>query len=184
MESFYPEWRLNAKRTYGADGLLTNARASNTALLLHWGKWPGIFWTAGCGWLVRPFHEHYLYTGDRQFLEKRTVPFLEQVAGGFIRSHASPQLRVLLFKVGEPIEQPFVFANELLGELRPLRKMAQQPVTLLGEIRKQRIGRGRRWPFLILHHGTDWSRNLSVSQERYHAHREATKSVGNNRPIR
>jgi len=80
MESFYPEWRLNAKRTYGADGFLTNARASNTALLLHWGKWPGIFWTAGCGWLVRPFHEHYLYTGDRQFLEKRTVPFLEEVA--------------------------------------------------------------------------------------------------------
>jgi len=44
MESFYPEWRLNAKRTYGADGFLTNARASNTALLLHWGTWPGIFW--------------------------------------------------------------------------------------------------------------------------------------------
>lgn len=80
MESFYPEWRLNAKRTYGADGFLTNARASNTALLLHWGTWPGIFWTGGCGWLVRPFYEHYLYTGDRQFLATRTVPFLEAVA--------------------------------------------------------------------------------------------------------
>lgn len=80
MESFFPEWRLNARRTYGADGFLTNARASNTALLLHWGTWPGIFWTAGCGWLVRPFQEHYLYTGDRRFLAERTVPFLEEVA--------------------------------------------------------------------------------------------------------
>jgi len=80
MESFQPEWRLNARRTYGTDGYLTNARASNTALLLHWGTWPGVFWTAGCGWLVRPFYEHYLYTGDRRFLETRTVPFLEEVA--------------------------------------------------------------------------------------------------------
>jgi len=80
MESFYPEWRLNARRTYGADGFLTNARASNTALLVHWGTWPGIFWTGGCGWLVRPFHEHYEYTGDRKFLGERTVPFLEEVA--------------------------------------------------------------------------------------------------------
>jgi len=31
-------------------------------------------------WLVRPFYEHYLYTGDRQFLEKRTAPFLKEVA--------------------------------------------------------------------------------------------------------
>ena len=53
MESFYPEWRINAKRAYGADGFMTNARASNTALLLHWGTWPCIFWTGGCGWYVK-----------------------------------------------------------------------------------------------------------------------------------
>lgn len=80
MEAFYPEWRLNARRCYGADGFLTNPRASNTALLLHWGRWPGLFWTAGCSWLARPFYQHYLYTGDREFLSRRTVPLLEEVA--------------------------------------------------------------------------------------------------------
>ena len=53
MESYYPEWRLNASRMYGCRGILTNARASNTALLIHWGDWPGNFWTAGCGWWCR-----------------------------------------------------------------------------------------------------------------------------------
>jgi len=80
IEDFYPEWSLNAKRTYGCPGYLTNARASNTALLLHWGKWPGIFWTAGCGWLARFFHDHWQFTGDETFLKERTVPLLKEIA--------------------------------------------------------------------------------------------------------
>ena len=80
MESFYPEWRLNAQRTYGCRGLFTNARASNTALLLHWGRWPGIFWTAGCGWLASLFVEYVDYTGDREFLVRRCLPMLRETA--------------------------------------------------------------------------------------------------------
>jgi hypothetical protein len=79
IEDFYPEWRLNAGRIYGCRGYLTNARASNTALMLHWGKWPGVFWTAGCGWLAHFFDQCAQYTGDREFLAQRTVPFLKEV---------------------------------------------------------------------------------------------------------
>ncbi len=79
MESFYPEWRLNAKRIYGCRGVFTNARASNTALQLHWGTWEGVFWTAGCGWLASFFTDHADYTGDREFLAKRCVPLLKEV---------------------------------------------------------------------------------------------------------
>ena len=80
IEDFYPEWRLNAKRTYGCPGYLTNARASNTALLLHWGKWPGIFWTGGCGWLAHFFYDHWQFTGDETFLKEHTVPLLKEIA--------------------------------------------------------------------------------------------------------
>ena len=80
MESFYPEWRLNAKRIYGCRGVFTNARASNTALELHWGGWQGVFWTAGCGWLASFFSDYADYTGDREFLAKRCVPLLKEIA--------------------------------------------------------------------------------------------------------
>lgn len=79
IEGFYPEWKLNAKRTYGCRGYMTNARASNTALLLHWGKWPGVFWTGGCGWLAHFFYDHWQFSGDETFLKERTVPLLQEV---------------------------------------------------------------------------------------------------------
>jgi alpha-L-fucosidase 2 len=80
MESFYSEWRLNAKRIYGCRGFLTNARASNTALMLHWGKWPGVFWTAGCGWLGSLYSEYADYTGDQAFMANRCLPYLRETA--------------------------------------------------------------------------------------------------------
>lgn len=80
MEDFYPEWRLNARRMYGCRGVLTNARASNTALMLHWGPWAGNFWTAGCGWLASFFTQYADYTGDRDFLAKRCLPLLKETA--------------------------------------------------------------------------------------------------------
>ena len=80
MESYYPEWRLNASRMYGCRGILTNARASNTALLIHWGDWPGNFWTAGCGWLASFFTRYVDYTQDMDFLKERCLPLLKEVA--------------------------------------------------------------------------------------------------------
>jgi hypothetical protein len=80
IESFYPEWRLNAKRIYGCNGFLSNARASNTCLMLHWGTWEGVFWTAGSGWLASFFSQYAETTGDRVFLEKRVVPLLKETA--------------------------------------------------------------------------------------------------------
>jgi hypothetical protein len=80
IEGFYPEWRINAKRIYGCRGYFSNARASNTCLELHWGDWDGVFWTAGSGWLASFFYDYYLYTGDREFLAKRCVPQLKEIA--------------------------------------------------------------------------------------------------------
>lgn len=80
IESFYPEWRLNARRIYGCRGFLSNARASNTCLMLHWGTWPGVFWTAGSGWLASFFCDYADFTGDREFQARRCVPLLKEIA--------------------------------------------------------------------------------------------------------
>ena len=81
IESFVPDCQENARKIYGCHGVLTNSRASNTCLMLHWGNgWPGQFWTGGAGWLAHWFYDHYLYTGDREFLAQRTVPLLKQIA--------------------------------------------------------------------------------------------------------
>lgn len=80
IESYYPEWKINALRMYGCRGVLTNARASNTALLIHWGDWPGNFWTAGCGWLASFFIRYVDYTQDLDFLKERCLPLLKEVA--------------------------------------------------------------------------------------------------------
>ena len=81
MEAFYPEWRINARRLYGCRGVLTNPRASNTALMLHWGdEWPGNTWTAGCGWLASFFAEYADYTADRNFIAQRCIPLLSETA--------------------------------------------------------------------------------------------------------
>jgi hypothetical protein len=80
IESMLPDWRLNARRYYGARGVLACPRTSNNGLLLHWGSWPGVFWTCGAGWMAHWFYDRYLYTGDREFLARRTVPLLKECA--------------------------------------------------------------------------------------------------------
>ena len=81
FESIVPDCRENARKTYGCRGIFLPTRVSNTGLNLHWGNgWPGQFWTCGAGWMARWFYDHYLYTGDRDFLAKRAVPYLREVA--------------------------------------------------------------------------------------------------------
>ena len=77
MESFYPEWRLNANRIYGCRGVLTNTRASNTALDAPLGKMAGRLLGRRLRSAARISSRDYAdYTETRTFLEKRCVPLL------------------------------------------------------------------------------------------------------------
>jgi hypothetical protein len=80
IEGFYPEWRINAKRTYGCRGVFSSSRSSNTGLLLHWGYWDLLFWTAGSGWLAGFFADYAAYADDHEFLAQRCVPLLKEIA--------------------------------------------------------------------------------------------------------
>ncbi len=38
------------------------------------------FWIAGGAWLAQSYYEYYLFTGDKEFLEKRALPFMKKAA--------------------------------------------------------------------------------------------------------
>ena len=80
IEDAIADFRLNARRYYGCRGVLAPTRMSNNGLMLHWGRWNGIWWTAGAGWLVHFFYDYFLHTGDREFLARRVIPLLKEVA--------------------------------------------------------------------------------------------------------
>ncbi len=86
FESHLMDWRTNAKMLFGARGVLAPITSSpNTGLHLHLGPcsgpaWAWECWTAGAGWIASYFYDYYLFTGDREFLAKRAVPLMKEVA--------------------------------------------------------------------------------------------------------
>ena len=82
IESFLPAWRINAQKLFGARGILSQIVASpNTGLHFHYGgRWAWQFWTPGAGWLASYFYDYYRFTGDKDFLAKRAVPLMKEIA--------------------------------------------------------------------------------------------------------
>ena len=86
MESLVPDFRTNAKNIFGMRGthysLMPNKELGVESMYYHAGStatgetWPHPYWLAGGPWCVRPFWDHYLVTGDLDFLRKRVVPAL------------------------------------------------------------------------------------------------------------
>lgn len=76
-ESRVPDWRENAQKVYGCRGILAPISESTHGLIFP-GAWMN--WTAGAGWIAQLFFDYWLFTGDRDFLRKRVIPFLTEVA--------------------------------------------------------------------------------------------------------
>ncbi|MEQ8836362.1 MAG: glycoside hydrolase N-terminal domain-containing protein, partial [Lacipirellulaceae bacterium] len=77
IETLYPDWERNASQLYGARGYM-GAIAHGWRHGLAIAGWQG--WTGAAGWLGAYFWQHYLFTGDEEFLANRVVPLLENVA--------------------------------------------------------------------------------------------------------
>jgi hypothetical protein len=88
MESLYPDYRTNAKNIYGMRGAhysLTPTKDEGVDKMYdHAGSteeiWPHPYWLSAGGWCVRLFWDHYLVTGDLDFLRKRVVPAYQDLA--------------------------------------------------------------------------------------------------------
>ena len=85
MESLAPDFRTNAKNIFGFRGTSyplfpdkgVGARfyyTSSSGI----GIWP--YWISAGGWYARQFWEHYLTTGDTNFLRSRVVPIYKDLA--------------------------------------------------------------------------------------------------------
>jgi alpha-L-fucosidase 2 len=79
IESIVPWLEINAKHHFGARGVVLPSRSTtngyNNALA---GSFAGGFWVAGAAWAAHFFYDYYLYTGDRDFLVRHALPFMEK----------------------------------------------------------------------------------------------------------
>ena len=90
MESLVPDFRTNAKNIFGMRGTkysLTPSKEWGVETMFdHAGStatgetWPHAYWLADGPWCVRPFWDHYLVTGDLDFLRQRVVPAYKDLA--------------------------------------------------------------------------------------------------------
>jgi hypothetical protein len=84
MESLVSDFRANARNIFGMRGTkysLTPSKEWGVETMYdHAGStatgetWPHPYWLGDNPWCVRPFWDHYLVTGDLDFLRKRVVP--------------------------------------------------------------------------------------------------------------
>jgi len=85
MESLAPDYRSNARNIFGLRGAsyplfpdkgvgASFYYTGNSAI----GIWP--YWISAGGWRLRQFWDHYLVTGDVQFLRHRVVPAYKELA--------------------------------------------------------------------------------------------------------
>jgi alpha-L-fucosidase 2 len=85
VEAHREDLRHNARRLYGARGLLTPVHLSTHGRQNHFGpRWCQTFWTAGAAWLSRLYVDYWRYTGDREFLRRRALPFLRETADFYL----------------------------------------------------------------------------------------------------
>jgi alpha-L-fucosidase 2 len=81
IESLVPYLEINAKNMFGARGIVLPSRTTtngfNNALE---SSFAGGFWVAGTPWAAHFFYDYYLYTGDKEFLAKHALPFMEKTA--------------------------------------------------------------------------------------------------------
>jgi alpha-L-fucosidase 2 len=88
MESLVPDFRANAANIYGMRGThyaLTPNQQSGVDTHFDFAAltgeiWPHPYWIPAGGWCVRPFWDHYLVTGDLDFLRNRVVPACKDLA--------------------------------------------------------------------------------------------------------
>jgi alpha-L-fucosidase 2 len=81
MESLMPHFRENAHILYGCRGIMVPSRTSSHGYNTHFNEeYIHLFWTPGAAWASHFFYDYYLYTGEKEFLRKRALPFMKESA--------------------------------------------------------------------------------------------------------
>ncbi|MCX6335448.1 MAG: glycoside hydrolase N-terminal domain-containing protein [Bacteroidia bacterium] len=88
IESLVPDYRTNAKNIYGMRGAhypIAPSKDSGVFNMFDYADntgetWPHPYWISAGGWVLRPFWDHYLVTGDMDFLRTRMIPLYKDLA--------------------------------------------------------------------------------------------------------
>ncbi len=78
---FLDEYRFNARQLFGCRGICLPISMGTHGQVRH-GDF--VHWTAGAGWMAQHWWEHWLVTGDREFLRTRTLPWLQETAAFYL----------------------------------------------------------------------------------------------------
>lgn len=112
-ESKFEDFRVNAERLFGARGLLASVHCDpDSGLFYHFSKtYPHYCWTGCLGWIYNEFWGYYLVTGDLEFLEKRVVPAIKEIALFFedyacLRDERGKSIFVPSFSPEDPTPNP------------------------------------------------------------------------------
>jgi alpha-L-fucosidase 2 len=120
IDSLVEPGRISARKIFDAGGWTLSL---NTNL---WGftgliDWPTAFWQPEAGaWLVQHYYDHYLYSGDMEFLQLRAYPVMKEAAQfwlDFLAADSDGRLVVMPsyspehgpFSIGASMSQQIVF---------------------------------------------------------------------------
>ena len=80
LEERMDDFRTNAKNMFGCRGILPPLYMSPDCGLKKNPQAHVQYWTGSGAWLAQIYQDYWLHTGDRDFLEKRAIPFFREVA--------------------------------------------------------------------------------------------------------
>ncbi len=81
IESLVPWLEINARRIFGARGIVLPSRTSTNGFNNAFApRFAGAYWVGGAAWAAHFFYDYYLYTDDRTFLAEHALPFMESAA--------------------------------------------------------------------------------------------------------
>ena len=80
FDSHLDEFRYNAKQLYGCRGIYVPPFMSPESGIMRHTSPHVVYWSDAAGWLASFYYDYYLFTGDKDFLENRAIPFMKEVA--------------------------------------------------------------------------------------------------------
>jgi hypothetical protein len=88
IESLVPDYHTNAQNIFGMRGAhypISPTKDSGVFTSFDYADntgetWPHPYWISAGGWVLRPFWDHYLATGNLDFLRNRMVPLYKDLA--------------------------------------------------------------------------------------------------------
>jgi alpha-L-fucosidase 2 len=79
-ESMLDQFRKNAKNIFGCRGIMIPAPTTKEFGAVLGSSGHVLFWTGAAAWLSAHYYDYYRFTGDREFLRNRALPFMREAA--------------------------------------------------------------------------------------------------------